>query len=391
MPRQKKQHLKRRKDGRFRLIYEGQTFYSTVGGEEQECFDQRDAYIRAKKYGKPAAKQRVAEFAIRWMPIAYPNITDTTYNGLAIHMDKLLKHIGQEWMDEVTPMQIKAIYSEEYKGLSKSYISAAAQLYRAMFDAAVSEEICKKNPAREKAAAPHKGTEGSHRAITRQEREWIENLCTGHRAHAAVMAMLYAGLRPPEAKALNIDKAVDFTNKTITLTEFAHMNGPYAYKITDEGKTPKAKREIPLFTPLYNALEGKHGLLVTNADGKRVNKQAWISLWASYKSSMETAINGISWRWYGRTKEQIKLKEEGKLPEWIPFTVVPYDLRHSFCTMCRDNGVELNTCVKWMGHKDARMVLKIYDEVSSDRSKNEAEKMEKALNQGQNEGQKEKE
>ena len=71
--------------------------------------------------------------------------------------------------------------------------------------------------------------------------------------------------------------------------------------------------------------------------------------------------------------------KEAEIPAWISFTVVPYDLRHSFCTMCRDNGVELNTCVRWMGHADAKMILKIYDEVSSDRSKKEAERLEQAL------------
>lgn len=94
---------------------------------------------------------------------------------------------------------------------------------------------------------------------------------------------------------------------------------------------------------------------------------------------MEEQINGISFRWYGRTKEQRQLAEAGKLPPWIEFTVVPYDLRHSFCTMCRDAGVELHTCVEWMGHKDATMIMRIYDEVSENRSDSEAEKLKKSL------------
>ena len=64
-----------------------------------------------------------------------------------------------------------------------------------------------------------------------------------------------------------------------------------------------------------------------------------------------------------------------ELPPWKEFTVTPYDLRHSFASWCRDNGVELHTCVEWMGHTDATMILRIYDEVSSHRSKSEAEKL----------------
>lgn len=378
MPRQKKQKLKQRKDGRYCCKYKGIQF---MAYDPDECLKLREEYKTAEQQGiLLSAYSTVADFADRWMPIAHTGITKGTYAGLQIHMDKLKKAIGDKPIATITPLQVKEVYSTYYRDKSKSYITAAKQLYCALFDAAVAENLCRTNPARDKTAAPHKGTEGSHRAITQQERAWIETLCTDHRAHAVAMTMLYAGIRPQEAKALDIDRAVDFKAGTITLTEFAHMDGPYKYKITDAGKTAKARRVIPLLSPLRKTLKGKHGALITNADGSPINKQGWISLWASYKTAMETAINGISKRWYGRTAEQKKLQEAGKLPAWVEFNVVPYDLRHSFCAMiCRDNGVEINTCIQWMGHKDARMILKIYDEVSDNRNKSEAKKLEKIL------------
>ena len=50
-------------------------------------------------------------------------------------------------------------------------------------------------------------------------------------------------------------------------------------------------------------------------------------------------------------------------------------LRKAFCRFCRDNKVELNCCIRWMGHKDASMILKVYDEVSDDRSAAEAKRL----------------
>ena len=102
---------------------------------------------------------------------------------------------------------------------------------------------------------------------------------------------------------------------------------------------------------------------------------------------METAINGIDRRWYGRTKEQKRLAGEGKLPDWIEFNIVPYCLRKSYCVMCRDSGVELNTCRRWMGHSDSKMILMVYDSVSEDRSEQERKKIENRLFRGQNGGQ----
>ena len=191
--------------------------------------------------------------------------------------------------------------------------------------------------------------------------------------------MLYAGLRPQEAKAVTIEKDVDFKNHIITLHEFAHNNGQ-KYDFTGEGKTDKANRQIPLFPPLEQALKGKKGYLIASAHGERVTHTTWRVAWNSYKAAMERAINGMPKRWYGRTREHKKLlKQEKPLPEWKTFDIVPYDLRHSFCVMCRDAGVEINTCRRWMGHADAKMILKVYDSVSEDRSTEERKKIENRL------------
>jgi integrase len=126
-------------------------------------------------------------------------------------------------------------------------------------------------------------------------------------------------------------------------------------------------------------------MLITSAHGKPVTIQAWKTGWQSYIYCMETAINGISKRWYGKTKDQKTKKEAGNLPAWIDFDIVPYTLRHAFCAFCRDNGVDINTCRRWMGHSDAKMILKVYDSVSADREQTEREKVEKQWNQVQNE------
>ena len=96
---------------------------------------------------------------------------------------------------------------------------------------------------------------------------------------------------------------------------------------------------------------------------------------------MEKEINGIDRRWYGRTKEQKELAEQGKLPEWVSFTVTPYDLRHSFATMCRSMKppIEMHTVIAWMGHADSKMILSVYDSVTDDRDKSEGNRLRKAF------------
>ena len=383
MPREKKQHLKKRKDGRYRCRYKGIEFYST---DPDDALAQREAYKQQERTGT-VKNQTVSDYALPWLKRAFPKVADSTYTGLAIHLQHLIDEIGNKKISDIVPSNIKSIYSNQYAGCSNSYLKAARQLYASLFDAAVADGLIRSNPARDKTSKPHKGSMPKTRPITPQEREWILTLCTDHRAYPAVMTMLYAGLRPPEAKALKIERDVDFVNNTITLREFAHNNGQ-KYTFSGVGKTDKANRQIPLFPPLKTALSGKTGYLITSAHGEQVTHTTWRVAWNSYKTSMETAINGIPKRWYGKTKEQRKLAEEGKLPEWIEFDIVPYSLRKSFCVMCRDANVELNTCRRWMGHSDSKMILMVYDSVSEDRSEQERKKIENRLFRGQNEGQK---
>ena len=383
MPRQKKPDLKKRKDGRYRCRYKGIEFYSTISPED--AIAQREEYKRQETAGI-IRRATVTDYALPWLNRSFPSVTDSTYRGLAIHLQHLVDEIGSKQISSVLPSDIKGVYSKQYRNCSNSYLKAARQLFTALFDAAVADGLVRSNPARDKTAKPHKGSAPQTRQITPQERIWIETLCTDHRAYPVVMAMLYAGLRPQEAKAILIERDVDFGKKVITIHETAHNNGQ-KYDYTTQGKTSLANRQIPLFPPLEKALEGRKGYLITSAHGERVTQTTWRVAWNSYVTSMETAINGIEKRWYGKTKEQRKQAEEGTLPAWIDFDIVPYSLRHGFCCWLRDAGVEMNTARKWMGHADSKMILMVYDSVSDDRSDQERKKVESGLIRGQNGGQ----
>ena len=380
MPREKKPTLKRRKDGRYRCVYHGIQFY---GATPEEAFAARDEYKLSTQKGF-SGRSTVTEYALPWLKRSFPSVADSTYTGIAIHLQHLIDCIGDKQLSEVIPSDLKQVYATEYKGLSNSYIRSAKQLFCALFDSAQADGLVRSNPARDKTAKPNKGKKPKERILTAKQREYIETLCTDHRMHPAVMAMLYAGLRPQECKALNIDRDIDFEKDIITVQETAHVDGT-KYAISGDMKTGWSKRTVPLFKPLKTALEGRTGMLVTSAHGKPVTIQAWKTGWQSYIYCMETAINGISKRWYGKTKDQRIKKEAGNLPAWIDFDIVPYTLRHAFCAFCRDNGVDINTCRRWMGHSDAKMILKVYDSVSDDREQNEREKVEKQWNQVQNE------
>ena len=153
MPRKKKETLKRRKDGRFKCKYHGIQFY---GETPEEAFAARDEYKEREQAGF-TSRVTVSEYALPWLERAYPAVADSTYTGLAIHLQHLIDEIGDKQMLDVIPSDIKRVYSVQYKGLSNSYIRSAKQLYCALFDSALADRVIQYNPARDKAAKPHKG------------------------------------------------------------------------------------------------------------------------------------------------------------------------------------------------------------------------------------------
>lgn len=358
MPRVKKQHLKRRKDGRYCCRYKDKQF---MGNTEEEALEARKAYILQEGTHTKQIPS-VGEYALKWLKITKHGLKDKTFAYCSLVLNKLTDAYGSEAITDITPLQIKALYADAFDGKSDSLIKHARGYYKSLFDSAMEEGLISSNPARSKTATPHKGTYIGHRAITGQERVWIETLCPDHKAYPYAMVMLYAGLRPQEAKALDVTRDVDFENNVIHVQEFAHVTSDNRYFTDNNGKTVKATRTVPLFSPLKTVLKKIKGPLV-QMDKSTVS--AWVNLWYTFAYAIEKSVNG-------HTKQY----HQG---EWISFTVKPYDLRHTFITWCRDNGVELHTCIDWAGHSDSKMILSIYDEVTDSRAKKEVEKLEKSL------------
>lgn len=371
MPRQKRQKLKKRADGRYACVYHGRFFYGYTVDQALQAREEYKHQETAKEYKRE--NPLVRDYAAQWLKLQATGAAYQTQKEKASLVKKLADDLGELYVKDVRASDVKNLYAHHFSSASESYIRSASQIYRAIFDAAVEDGIRDDNPARQRSARPHKGTTPESRAITDQEREWITTLCTDHRAHPVVMAMLYSGIRPQEAKALDIDR--DISGDYITVRETVHLKSSNRYEATRKMKTAYSGRVVPLFPPLKAALKDKHGLLIQSASGAPVTVQAWRSAWESYVYSLETAINGCSERWYGRRKQ-----DAGKaLPPFVHVTFTPYILRHSFVKMCRDNGVEINTCIHWMGHADAKMILKVYDEYTPERGDAEAEKLTKIL------------
>lgn len=355
MPRQT---LKQRSDGRYACKFQGKFFY---GATQSEALAARDEYKRMLEAGLrlEAKGETVASYAMRWLPVHKVGIRADTYNAYAHYLDVLCQVVGDRIVKTITPTDIKAVY-KEYLGMSDSTVKKAASLYRALFDSAVADGLCRVNPCKSDRAKPHKGSKGTHRPITQEERRLI--LAVEHRMRPAAMAMLYAGIRRGEAMGMVIERDIDFGKQTLSVRGAVHIESNQPV-FEHHAKTEAGLRKVPLFSPLAEALKGRHGLLMPSAKGEMCTATAFRKGWDSYMAKLSNVAGH-------------------------PVSIRAHDLRHSFCTMLRDAGVDLKIAVKWMGHADEKMILQIYDHVTPEREQKAVFFVESELSSSQNGSQK---
>lgn len=365
MPRQT---LKQRPDGRYACKYKGIFFY---GKTQSEALAAREAYKRDEARGltRQSLCPSVAEYAAKWLPTHKAHLTQAPYNTHARILNRFCAMYGDDAMDKITASDIQEFYNT-LQGRSQSSINDARDTVKGMFKAALADRVIQFDPCL--SATPPKGSKGTHRAITQQERNLIHD--TPHRMRAGVLVMLYAGLRRGEALAIDIDRDIDFANKLIHVRQAVRFENNHA--VLCDPKTEAGSRDVPLLDILCDELRELHGLLMPDANGGIMSEAAFRRGWNSYITTIETAANGVTKRWYGKRKEDC-----GKeLPPWKNISIRPHDLRHSFCTMLYDYDVDLKTAMKWMGHADQAMTMRIYTHLTDEKEKRAFSSLTNGLN-----------
>ena len=363
-----------RSDGRYCRKYRGKCFY---GKTLEEAESLRDEYKYQCEHGIDQIRNiTVSEYAEQWLPVAKASVSDKCYNDYAVQLESLTKVCGDKYMNAVIPLDIQKVW-KHYLGYSDSTIRRARMLFRAFFASGIENGYCRYNPVDRETAQPHKGTVGTHRALEPWERQVIES--TPHRMRPAAMLMLYAGLRRGEMLAFS---GKDIVNDQICIRQAVRFDGNLP--VLCDPKSEAGKRDIPVLEILRPYLQDLKGLILPGKNGKPCSETAFKNAWADWKRTIEQCLNGCSQkRWYflktdyrardPKRYDQIqRLLSDGKkeeadalrLMDWKEWTVRPHDLRHSFCVMLRDAGVDLKLAIQWMGHADEKMILRIYDHVT---------------------------
>ena len=193
---------------------------------------------------------------------------------------------------------------------------------------------------------PHGAETKTGRSITDHEREVLLQVLDGHRGELFCKLMLYCGLRPAEAQALQW-KDIDLIKKTITVSKDLKRDGRVG-----SPKTNAAYRSIPIPDHLIAFLQSNHSdpfdyVFSLNPTWRR-------RMWDSVRREMNLAMGCRTYR--NKLVPPYPLADDFAL----------YNLRHTYCTDLEKMGVPINIASRFMGHANIGITSKIYTHASTE-------------------------
>ena len=235
---------------------------------------------------------------------------------------------------------------------SQSYYNMLLLFTRGVFRAAMDDGMINKNPMdgikREQRA------KGERRALTQEERKVIFPILQTDPRYAFFAVMLGCGLRPGEVEALTWP-CVNFVKGEITVAQNHKADGSFG-----SPKTKSGYRTVPMPEFVANVLR----------QIPRTSTLVFMDVnyhyrWVKLLQDVHAAAGG-------------KVDCNGRIivcGKDIGEDIVPYYLRHTFCTMMAENEVPIKTAQKYMGHANARMIMEIYSHTSEKMEQQAKEKM----------------
>ena len=322
--------------------------YEVRGKTEAEAQEKLNELKERLRRGDwfPGGTATVDQWYRKWMKI-YKNPAGLTPKSLCQYGEKYDRYIrpavGRLPLLEVRDFHLQEILNGQ-AGMSYSHVSKLRMVMQELFRQAFRSRLIPFDPAAGLTLPDH--VRRSRRPVTGEERAAILAVAEDHPDGLLMLTLLYAGLRPGEAAALQWQD-VDFAANELHIAR-ALESGSNELR---PPKTPAGVRDVPIHRALrdrlWQARGGPEEPVFRNRRGNRHNHSSLYRAWGSFARAMDLYLGAVT--------------ENGVITEHrLDPGLTPYCLRHTFCTDLQRAGVPLNVAKELMGHADITVTANIY-------------------------------
>lgn len=331
--------MAKRKDGRAEIkrtvelpngAKKEKSFYGTTKKAAVKSYD--DYKIDLQNFAQKQTIHYFADVADKWLESRDGSVQQQTYKGYEYKVGMMKEYFKDKLISEIMDADV-TIYLNKHSHQSINTVKKHKIYLNAIFDFAVRNDLLLKNQMTEVKMPKCKA------AVTKRSynKEQTKKICEQAKLQGlnglAAYIPLQTGLRAGEVIALNVPRDIDFVNKTLTVNETVKVKSD---KKTGEPKSVTSLRTIPVEDAFLNHIASLNftGYIYDNGTGTGVPK--------NYNN------------WYHRNYERFM----ETLPDDIP-RYFPHELRHTYGTLIYEDGTDLYTIMKVMGHANVA-VTQIY-------------------------------
>lgn len=294
------------------------------------------------------------EVADRWLENKKRTVAGSTYKKYETECKKhLLPALGDKLIKDIeVPTCQLLVY--QWSNQLKSYSKLVNDVV-SIFDLAIKYKLIHDNPFRQ-IERPKVDHEKKIRSFTKDEfnifqkglREHYES--TNYKAFAFLFILSHTGLRKGELSALTWDN-VDF-NKGFLHIKKAVTRDTDNHLIIGKTKNVYSVRDVPIGKRTIEVLkkwrlEQRHELRYFNINSLKPGQLVFTSQHGGILSPSKPG------KW-------LKVIEEAYD---LPLYVTPHGLRHTYTSLLIENGVPVNKVATVLGHKDASITIKVYNDL----------------------------
>jgi len=349
--------LKQRKDGRYEVkVYlgkvDGVKKYKSVMGKTQAEVNKKAAELRVQLgQGVNILQEKSFDKVCdAWLKKFSRSASPEWYRTVEARALVWKEYFKDVQIDKINPIDIEEALNEfkdcnpyVNKPSSRKTLKEYLNVIGRIFDFCLENRILTFNPSNY-VSLPKTANKGKRMPITDKEIKIIRE--TEGFMQLPCMIMIYSGLRKGEVVALTWSD-IDFEKNTITVNKSANLKADGKIK---EPKTSAGVRTVPMPRILREYLQGikKEGFLVVQLNGKPLTNHSWEWEWEKYmrKCGIETTA---------------------------------HCLRHTYCTLLYEAGVDVLTAKLYMGHSDIQTTMGIYTHLRKEKESGTIEKLDNYL------------
>ena len=315
----------------------GKPKYKKLRGKTVAALDAKvDEFKKNKALNVQPQNVTVKQWYAVWLDTYKANCKPTTrewYKGL------YTRHVDPS----IGAMQVSAVKEAHCQQIISSMAGAAQQTQKSvryvmssLFDTAIRNKLIANNPA-EKVAVRSAKPKKKRRSLTPSERTAYLGACGTDDFGVFAAFLFYLGLRRGECLAITSD---DIGEDTI------RINKQYVYPKNHEAQlsTPKTAagvRELPIpngLRPYIDRIRTRQGLIFSSALGQPLTYTMVVKRWNRF---IRTALGSDT-------------------------DITMHYVRHNYCTMLFEQGVDIQTAKYLMGHDDIKTTMQIYAHYSEE-------------------------